>query len=221
MEMDRKTLAITLGSIIAVFIFLFVVYKFVNAPQTLKEYPQVSKISADDHITWNKNAKNILVEYSDLQCPACQSFHNLIKNEIESQDSMKKVRDNIAFVYRNFPLDQHQYSHVAAYAAEAAGKQGKFFELADMLFQNQQRWENEKDPSIKFVEYAKKLNLDINQFNKDRDSKEIKDKVQRDIQSGNSFEVDATPTFYLNGKKLQLGNFSEFKDQLRTAASSK
>ena len=155
-------------------------------------------VSASDQIRGNKDGKVVLVEYSDFQCPACKIFYSFLKN-IEG-----KHGDKIQFVYRNFPLSQHTNAAIMAQAAEAAGKQGKFWEMHDMIFENQDAWANLKsaDAEKTAVSYAQSLGLNIDQFKKDMNSQEIKTKIENDYKGGIKSGVNATPTFFLNGKKL-------------------
>ncbi len=107
-------------------------------------------------------------------------------------------------VYRNFPLSQHANAMLAAQAAEAAGKQGKFWEMHDKIFEGQDAWASQSntDAQNTFVLYAQSLNLNINQFKKDLDLAEIKAKIEGDYQGGIKSGINATPTFFLNGEKL-------------------
>lgn len=215
--MNKNTILITVGSVIAVFAFLTVAYYATNTPKVQKDYSSVTKVQPTDHVKWAKNSKHVLVEYSDLQCPACAAFHDIIQKQIESD---KNITGRITFVYRNYPLPMHQYAVKAAYAAEAAGKQGKYFEMSDKMFTSQSEWST-KDPTAYFENLAKSLKLNVEQFKKDRDSEEVKNKVQADIQSGNAADVSATPTFYLDGKKLDTVNsVEEFKKLLQNTANS-
>ncbi len=204
-------------SFVALIGVLFVVYKLINPPPAATLYPEVNKVLPNDHIKWNPKSKNILVEYSDLQCPACKSFHDFIAQEIEASASGNvNITKKITFIYRHFPLVQvHQHTEEAAYAAEAAGKQNKFFEMTDTLFNKQTEWENKGNVKEIFEGYAKNLKIDLEQFRKDRDSKEIKDKVSADALSGEKAQVNATPTFFLNGKKVEINSFDEFIKLLR------
>ena len=122
-------------------------------------------------------------------------------------------------MYRHFPLRNiHPNADLAARAAEAAGRQGKFWEMHDLIFEHQKEWADQKDARELFVQYAQSLNLDIEQFWVDVDSSEIKDKIDIDSKSGLNFEVNATPTFFLNGEKLQNPrNYEEFKSLIQAA----
>jgi len=208
--MNKNTLIIS-GSILFAIIFLIIVFQLTNKPiQTF--FPEINKIVKQDHIKWSPAKKNILVEYSDFQCPACKTFHEYIKKEL---DLDKKITSNVTFVYRHFPLYQiHEGAFESAYAAEAAGLQGKFFEMIDLLFTKQSDWVGSKNLKEAFVKLAKPLNLNLEKFKTDMDSQAIKDKVTADQSLAEKSGVDATPTFFLNGKKLEFTSFEEFKKLL-------
>ena len=212
--MSRNQIIIGLVSLVALFVFLFVAYTLTNKPESIV-FPEANKVLSSDHAKWAKDKKNILVEYSDLQCPACKSFHEIIKSQVETD---KSITDKVTFVYRHFPLYQtHQFAEKAAWAAEAAGKQNKFFEYADKLFANQKSWSAGEDIDKKFESYASELKLDLEKFKKDMNSRDVKNKVQADAASGDKFQVNATPTFYLNGKKLDsIRSFDEFTQLLKS-----
>ncbi len=189
--------------------------QFLNNSSTKNPTPSVSTISVSDQIKWNREAKVVLIEYSDFQCPACAAYYSVLKQVAAD------FKSDVAFVYRHFPLRQiHQNSELAARAAEAAGKQGKFWEMHDLLFENQKEWSGEKKAEELFKRYAVSLNLNVEQFGTDIDSQEIKDKVNNDYRSGVSFGINATPTFFLNGEKLQNPRtYEEFKSLLQKALS--
>jgi protein-disulfide isomerase len=155
-------------------------------------------VSASDQIRGNKDGKVVLVEYSDFQCPACKIFYSFLK-DIEG-----KYGDGLQLVYRHFPLSQHANAMLAAQAAEAAGKQGKFWEMHDKIFEGQNTWANQgkSDAEKTFVAYAQSLGLNTDQFKKDFSSNEIKTKIENDYKGGIKSGVNATPAFFLNGKKL-------------------
>jgi len=143
----------------------------------------------EDHIRGNRKGPITLVEYGDFQCPDCGAAYPIVKEILEIRGDVLKL------VFRNFPLYQiHSYALHAAYAAEAAGKQDKFWEMHDILLTNQDRLEDKDLES-----YAKGLSLDMNQFTKDANSDEIAKKVQTDITGGINSDVNGTPTFFING----------------------
>jgi protein-disulfide isomerase len=137
-----------------------------------------------------------LVEFSDFQCPACQSTDPLIRQLLE------KYGNKVQFVYRNFPLEQiHKNARAAAIAAEFASAQGKFWQYHDKLFDNHDEWAEQKDPKPFFKKYAQELDLDIGTFDGAFSDPTLSDIVDTDVRDGNALGVNATPTFYLDGVK--------------------
>jgi len=163
-------------------------------------------ISETDWVKGNREASVVLIEYSDLQCPACAAYAPIV-NRITEEFS-----DRIAFVYRHFPLPQHQNAELASRATEAAGKQGKFWEMVDQIFANQDTWANERNAQEVFRAYAQSIGLDVAQFENDRNSREIKNKIENDYLSGIQSRINSTPTFFLNGEKIQPQNYEEFRN---------
>jgi protein-disulfide isomerase len=161
------------------------------------------KVSDKDWVKGNKDGKVVLVEYSDLQCPACKAAEPIVAEVL-------KQRSEVKFVYRHFPLRSiHKNAQIAAQAAEAAGMQGKFFEMHDVLFDTQETWALMGDPESEFQKYAKDMGLDVDKFTTDMKSNTAKDLVEEDYRSGMEFRVSSTPTFYLNGKKVTGGRSVE------------
>lgn len=190
---------------------------FVNKkePQISNEQKKILEINPNDYIKGNKKAKVTLIEYLDFECEACGFYYPYVKQ------LTKEFNNDVRFVSRYFPLPGHKNGLPAALAVEAASKQDKYWEMYDIIFENQKNWGERAvaDPTI-FEEYAKKIGLNMTQFKKDVDSKEVKDRVERDRLSGEQLGVDATPTFYLNGEKLQNPRSPEdFKNIIKTAIS--
>ncbi len=160
------------------------------------DYSKGQKIGSD-------SAKIKLVEFSDFQCPACLAvlpFVNKIKADYP---------DQVQIIYRHFPLPQHQFGREAAKIAEAAGQQGKFWEMHDKLFETQNEWSGLSDVKPFFLDLAKQLGLDENKVQQTRDDEAIQAGITDDIAEGQRLGVNATPTFFLNGRKLNLRNFSD------------
>lgn len=155
--------------------------------------------SATNHAK-GSNAKNVtLVEYGDFQCPVCSMYEPTV------QEVYKKYQNDIKFQFRHFPLQQiHANAFAASRAAEAAGLQNKFWEMHDQLYLNQNAWSSVSDPVSTFTQYAKNLGINTDQFKTDFNSKKVNDAVNADIAAGNKLKVSGTPTFYLNGKSLEL-----------------
>ncbi|KKP67013.1 MAG: DSBA oxidoreductase [Candidatus Roizmanbacteria bacterium GW2011_GWA2_35_19] len=206
--MNNKNIFIGVASVIAVFLVIFFAYKITNVPAKI-EFPEINTIRATDHVKWKKDSKNILIEYSDYQCPSCKSFHDFLKT-VE-----KTATPDAAFVFKDFPLYQiHPLAFSAAYAAEAAHNQGKYFEMGDLLFEKQAEWSKLQDTKKYFTDLAQSLELDIEKFKSDLESKTTKDNVQNDLTEGEKIGVNSTPTFFLNGRKVEVATFDEFKKLL-------
>ena len=149
-------------------------------------------VNSADHHEGNVNAATTLVEYGDFECPYCGRAYPLVKR------LLKERVNELHFVFRNFPLREiHPHAHMSAIAAEAAGKQGKFWEMHDMIFENQNKLNTNYLLSL-----AKDIGLDLAQFDKDSKSKEILNKIETDFESGIRSGVNGTPTFFLNGYPL-------------------
>lgn len=175
----------------------FIFNSMAPIPEEEKDKP-LDKPAATDWIKGNPNAAVVIIEYSDLQCPACRAYQPLVKQMAE------EYGDRIAVVYRHFPLKQiHLQATLAAQAAEAAGLQGKFWEMHDLLFEKQAEWSGNGRARTMMADYAKDLGLNVNQFKRDLFSKQVKALVNADYMSGLTAGVNATPTFYLNGDKIK------------------
>ncbi len=161
-----------------------------------------------------------LVEFGDFQCPACRSYYPVMKQVKD------KYGDQIKFQFRHFPLVQiHQNAMVAHRAAEAAGRQGKFWEMHDLLYERQQGWQSSSNPTVIMEDYAAELGLNIDQFKADFASASVNDTIQADIKAGQALGASSTPTFVLNGKKLDpsptdVAGFSKLIDEAIAASKS-
>ena len=140
------------------------------------------------------NSKVIVTEFGDYQCPACAQWHVFIKDTL-----LPKYQDKILFVFKNYPLPIHKNAKSAAYAVEAAGLQGKFWEMHNLVYENQTEWENESDPNGKFEEYANRSGINVDQWKKDRESSKVKDIVEKDTNLGEKLNLPGTPSFLVNG----------------------
>ncbi len=168
--------------------------------------PGLAVISPTDNVKGSKDAKIVLVEYSDFQCPACGTYYPLVKQ------IALDYKDSIAVVSRNFPLrSNHKNAQMASQAAEAAGKQGKYWEMHDFLFERQEKWSELSEVKEIFKGYAKELKLDVKKFEADLTSKAVEQKVEADYQSGIQAQVNSTPTFFLNGKKVSPRSYQDFR----------
>ena len=161
-------------------------------------YSVISNENFKDHVLGKKDSKVVLVEYADFQCPGCGGAHPQLKQVVE------QYKDKVAFVYRAFPLTSiHPNALAAAAVAEAADKQGKFWEMHDLLFESQSSWENLKpeERGAVFSGYARQLGLNVDTFNRDVASKEVSDRIAYARAIGGKINVNSTPTIYV-GKEL-------------------
>lgn len=166
----------------------------------------------EPHIKGNPEATVTLTEYSDFQCPACGQFYPIVKEILE------EFGDDLRFEYKHFPLVTiHRFAVPAAKAAEAAGQQGKFFEMHDKLFENQSTWSNAASPTIYFYQYAEELGLDMDTFKRQMRSSLIDDKIQAEFDEAREKGLTGTPSFFLNGTRMQFGTFAEFRDAIDIA----
>lgn len=149
-----------------------------------------------DHVRGNPDAAVTVTMYADFQCPACQTEYEVIAR------AWPRIRDEVRLVFRYFPLDTHRFSFQAARYAEAAGMQGRFWEMHDMLFSNQQAWSFVEDPTLMFEDYAEQIGLDIAQLRADIDRAEVRAKIISDQQGGVRAGVRSTPALFINGDQV-------------------
>ena len=180
-----------------VFLVLGLIY-FTDNPEPETAVRGFHPVPADGWFLGNLDAAITLVKYSDYQCPRCAYYHLIVAQLV------KELGDEFRFVFRHFPLRSHANAKAAATAAESAGRQGKFWEMHDLLFSQQDYWTRKAQTETFeiFLQYAVSLNLDVNQFQEDFTSQEIIDKVNGDYQEGRRAGVRSTPTFFLNGQKI-------------------
>lgn len=154
-------------------------------------------INSNDNRLGNAEATVELVEYADFQCPACAQYDPMVKQ------IMAEHSDWINFAYRHFPLKEiHPNAEQAGHAAEAAGLQGKFWEYKELLYTRQTEWATLPDPTSKFMQYAKELGLNEDQFIRDEGSDSVRNKVESQYQTAVSIGMNSTPSFLINGKKI-------------------
>ncbi|MEI6057471.1 MAG: DsbA family protein [bacterium] len=169
-------------------------------------------LSSDDWTQGSSSAPVTLVEYADFQCPACAAYSPVI-SKVLAEESGK-----VYFGYRFFPLPQHANAMSSSEAATAAGLQGKFWEMHDLLYANQSEWENAADPTSIFKGYATTLGLDTTKFLADMTSDAVKARITADRDDSTAMGLDYTPTLFLNGKRIaNPQNYAAFKALIETA----
>lgn len=169
-----------------------------------KKKGDVSKASSNaltNHVIGNGKAGVTLTEYGDYECPFCGQYFSTLK-QVQTE-----FNDQIYFQFRNFPLTNlHANAFAAARAAEAAGLQNKFWEMHDALYATQTQWSTANDAPTIFNQYAKQLGLNVPQFTRDFASSKVNDLINADSAEGTKLQVGGTPTFFVNGKKVEIGN---------------
>jgi len=147
------------------------------------------------------NAPITLMEFGDYQCPTCGAYAPIVL------DLMKRYPTQIRLEFHHFPLVQlHPNAMAAALAAEAAGDQGKFFEMHDTIFAHQQDWSRLPNPESEFMIYAGQLGLNVNQFMQATRSPDVQSRVLQDVVRARDANVNAVPAFFINGEAIQLPN---------------
>jgi len=221
--MNTKLIVISITAIIG---FVVLAYFSTNKPVPT-EFPEQAQVRTQnasdsakifDH-TLGKG-KNVLVEYSDLQCPACQAVHNYLSTEKKNDPKFAKImEEQYTFVYRHYPLIRiHKNAEIAARSAEAAAMQGKFYEFLDEAFKTQKKWSEIDTAREFFVDVAKSLDLDEAQFVKDVDSATVSEKIGEDIALADKANIRGTPTFFINGEIVDFGNFEQLKQIITDSA---
>jgi len=172
---------------------------------------KLDRVHPQDYVKGNASSTAIVIEYGDFQCPACRSYYLAMKQlHIE-------FGDEVAFVYRHFPLRKiYSNAEMAARAAEAARKQDKFWEMHDLLFEKQAEWSNVPDPIPLFKSYAKLLGISLEQFDADLVSYNTKNFVKAQEINATRLKLQGTPTFFINGEQIENpSSVEEFKALIR------
>lgn len=206
-----------LGSIGLIMVLLFGYY-FYAAPAASTTNTTPVVITQTDHVRGAKDGKVTLVEFGDFQCPACGAYEPIVRQVLADN------KDTLKFSFRHFPLTQiHKNALLAAKASEAAALQGKFWEMHDTLYDKQEEWGEALNARDFIMMYANTIKLDITKFTSDLESKTLEDKILAEYKEGTSLGIQGTPTFFLNGKKLESNprNLAEFNTAIKDAATAK
>ena len=166
------------------------------------------------HVRGNPNAPVTLEEFADFQCGACGGYYPELK-KIESE-----FGENLRVIFRERPLiPPHQHALIAAQAAEAAGLQGRFWEMHDKLYENQTKWSDTSDLVPLFVDYAKQIGLNPDQFMKDLNGEAVASRIFQDGKKSHALGINSTPTFFVNGKEAKDENWKpeNLREMIRQA----
>jgi len=166
-----------------------------------------------------------LVEYGDYECPYCGQYFPIVK-QVQTE-----YNDQIAFQFRNFPLVSiHQNAFAGARAAEAAAMQNQFWQMHDLLYEENElsqsnskasTWVNASDPTVFFDQYAQQLGLNLTKFKADYASGTVNNLINADMAEGNNLKVQGTPTFFLDGKQISVGESASSFEKLINAEIAK
>jgi len=189
------------------------IWLFTRQPQTAAPGQAVdakSLLRDTSHMTGSKDAKVIVVEFGDYECPGCAAA----EPNVERLRQEYKDNANVNFAFRNFPLPQHRYALITAEAAEAAGAQGKFWEMHDKLYQAQGEWSASQSPLDLLANYAQQLGLDVNKLKQEVQNNTYADVIKADQSDATSLSVNSTPTFFINGEKTSGYQYDELKSKI-------
>ena len=142
------------------------------------------------------NATVTLEEFADFQCPSCGATHPVM-HQIQGLYGSR-----IKFIFRNFPLPMHDKAYDAAVAAEAAGMQGKFWDMHNLLYTNQQTWSADPNYKATFKGYAEKIGLDIDKWENDMAGMAPKSRISADMDRGKALNINSTPSLFINGEPV-------------------
>lgn len=176
--------------------------------------PKVGEPGAEPpHAQGDAKAPVILEEFGDFQCPPCGAIHPILKT------MQQEFGPALRIVFREFPLvPAHEHALAAARAAEAAGMQGKFWEMHDLIYENQKAWSNAFDVRPIFEGYATKIGLDLEKFKRDLSSETVAQRIFQDGKRGRSLGVQGTPTVFINGREVPFESL--VPEKLRVVISS-
>jgi protein-disulfide isomerase len=204
----NKTVVIWIASAIILGLSVYgIVVMARSSAESLKTSGAVPAVSSADKLIGNTEAPVVITEYADFQCPSCKAADPLLKQLLSEYGS------KVTLVYRNFPLKQiHSTAILAASAAEAASMQGKFWEMHDLLYQNQAVWADQSTAGLIFENFARETGLNVDQFKKDMNSDAVVSKINQDYDEAVRLKLDHTPTFAVNGKIVENPRgYDEFK----------
>lgn len=181
------------------------VQHFTEKPEKNTNASALLVVTDADHVKGSLKASVTLIEYGDFQCPACLSYYPFVTQLMREFPTMLRI------VFRDFPITTvHAHTQAASEAAEAASKQGRFWEMHNALFDNQDTWAKAQNPEILFTSYAKQIGLDTERFSADMRTAAVDEKIKKDQDSGTALGVQGTPTFFLNGEEIE--NPKDYKD---------
>lgn len=207
-SLSRQTRIALLVGVVAVALFggAFVYQELSGSePATATERETITVRDDSRRLSTAEDGKVTLVEFLDFECEACRAAYPFIEQLRERYDG------KVTFVLRYFPIPSHKNADNAAYAVEAAARQGKLEEMYKRMYDTQAEWgESQDSKAALFRTYAEDLGLDLDTYDTDVKSPEVAARVQKDVDDGVTLGVRGTPTFYLNGRLLAPSTTEEF-----------
>jgi protein-disulfide isomerase len=168
-----------------------------DQPVANSSTPSHVDIKAGTHIRGPQNAQLTLVEFGDYECPSCGFWHPFVK------EILARYPDKLRLDFHHYPLvGVHPNAMAAALAAEAAGEQGKYWEMHDALYEHQREWGESPNPKPIFLNLASRIGLDLNRFEQSLASPALQSRILQDVSKAQDLHVEATPTFFLNGEQI-------------------
>lgn len=186
------------------------------APSDSAKITGLPEVSSQDFTKGEKSAKTTVIEYGDFECPACASYYPILTKL--SSEFGKDLR----IVHRFFPLiSVHKNAMIAAQAAYASGIQSKFWEMHNMLYENQKSWTNTQAKDV-FIGYANDLGLDLDKFKTDLDANSTIQFIKNQQETGILRGINSTPTFFVNGNHIENpSSYEAFKEIVQDEINKK
>lgn len=183
------------------------------------DVPAAVGAAFEGHVMGSDSAPVTVIEYADFECPACAQFAVLTAPDLKQR---LVATGQVRWVFRDFPLEGHQFSMPAHHAAQCAGEQGKFFEMHDQLYFNHGRWVTDRRPERRFRDFAKAIGLDMDQYDDCMSSGRYMARLERERQDALAAGVSQTPTFDIGGQRvagaLMYDEFRKYVEQAAAAA---
>ena len=214
--MNTKRITFWLGFVVIIGLIIWGLVVAMNkTPNSTSKIGVPAPVTSSDNVEGSSSARVTLIEYGDFQCPACSTYAFYVERLFNEASSTMRV------VFRHFPLSQHPNAIPAARAAEAAGVQGKFWDMYRLLYANQSDWSEKTIAEAKIIidGYAKGLGLDMVRFASDDISTTTIDKIMAQEAEGQKIGIVHTPTFFVNGREVNPNTYEEFKTIIDAALS--
>jgi protein-disulfide isomerase len=215
MKLSRQVVVTSLVVIVIVAVFAVLVTRQLGSEPEERGTGERAAIATrpDSHrLDTADDGAVTLVEFTDFECPSCRAAQPFV------EQLRQKYAGRVTFVIRYFPLDIHPHAREAAYAVEAAARQGRFEEMHDRMFETQTEWSgSSQPPAALFRTFAEELGLDLKTYDADVAADEVAARVQADVDDGLTLGVSGTPTFLLNGDTVDAETTDEFVQRIDDA----